>query len=65
MSRHINKLLATSLGILILLFGTSCTERIDIDTGSTYTRLAVEGYITPQYDKQWVRLTKSSDYFPI
>ena len=63
MSRHINKLLATSLGILILLFGTSCTERIDIDTGSTYTRLAVEGYITPQYDKQWVRLTKSSDYF--
>jgi hypothetical protein len=63
MSRHINKLLATSLGILILLFSTSCTERIDIDTGSTYTRLAVEGYITPQYDKQWVRLTKSSDYF--
>ena len=63
MSRHINKLLTTSLGILILLFSTSCTERIDIDTGSTYTRLAVEGYVTPQYDKQWVRLTKTSDYF--
>lgn len=42
---------------------TSCTERIDIDLGTTYTRLAVEGYVTPEEGRQWVRLTKTADYF--
>ena len=47
-------------GIIILC---SCTERIDIDLDSTYTRLAVEGHITTDADKQYIRLTKTADYF--
>lgn len=41
----------------------SCTEKIDIELDSTYTRLAVEGVITPQAGNQYVRLTKTADYF--
>jgi len=40
-----------------------CTERIDIDLGTTYTRLVVEGHITSDTLAHWVRLTKSSDYY--
>ncbi|HJN05757.1 MAG TPA: DUF4249 family protein, partial [Bacteroidales bacterium] len=53
--------------IIILLFGTvilnSCTKRIDIKLDSTYERLAVAGFITPQKGDQYVRLTKTSNYF--
>jgi hypothetical protein len=49
-----------SLGIFIF---TSCTERIDIKLDSTYERLAVAGFITPQEGEQYVRLTRTSDYF--
>ncbi len=41
----------------------ACTERIDIDLGDTYVRLAVEGYITPDEGINYVKLSKSSDYF--
>ena len=46
----------------IILLG-SCTEKIDIDVGTTYTRLAVDGKITPQIGEQYIRLTKTADYF--
>jgi len=42
---------------------SACTERIDIDLDQTYVRLAVEGYITPEAGKQYIKLTKTSDYF--
>jgi hypothetical protein len=48
-----------SLGIL-----NSCTERIDIELEQEYTRLAVEGYITPGGKAfQYVRLTTTAGYF--
>ncbi len=53
--------------IMILLFGTvilsSCTKRIDIKLDSTYERLVVAGFITPQIGEQYVRLTRTSNYF--
>ncbi len=49
--------------ILSAIIFNSCTEKIDIDLGTTYTRLTVEGYITPEENAQFVRLTKTSDYF--
>jgi hypothetical protein len=49
--------------IIAMGFLSSCTERIDINVGTTYTRLAVEGYITPEEGRQWVKLTKTADYF--
>lgn len=48
------------LGIIILI---SCTKRIDIKLGTTYERLAVAGTITPQKGEQYVRLTRTSNYF--
>ncbi|MEZ5145619.1 MAG: DUF4249 domain-containing protein [Bacteroidales bacterium] len=44
------------------LFG-ACTERIDIELDSTYERLVVEGMISTDTGVQYVRLTKSSDYY--
>lgn len=42
----------------------SCTERIDIDLENEYTRLAVEGYVTPGGSAfQYVRLTTTAGYF--
>jgi hypothetical protein len=46
----------------IILLG-SCTERIDIDLDSSYTRLVVEGSISTDTLAHKVRLSKSSDYF--
>ncbi len=48
---------------LILTFLWCCTERIDIEVDSTYTRLVVEGYVTTDTMQHQVRLTKTSDYF--
>ncbi len=57
----------TSYTIIAILCGMliidSCTEKIDINLDSTYVRLAVAGNITPQQGEQYVRLTKTSDYF--
>ncbi|RLD45691.1 MAG: hypothetical protein DRI89_00420 [Bacteroidetes bacterium] len=48
-----------SLGIL-----NSCTERIDIELEQEYTRLAVEGYITPGGSTfQYIHLTTTAGYF--
>ncbi len=48
--------------IILALWLGSCTEKIDIDLDSTYTRLAVEGYVTTDTAAHWVRLIRSSDY---
>ena len=53
---------------LLLLMGVvlglaSCTEIIDVELDSTYTRLVVYGEITTDSVHHQVSLTKSSDYF--
>jgi len=52
--------------IIIIAIGiilNGCTERIEIELDSTYTRLVVEGHITNETKAHWVRLTKSVDYY--
>lgn len=46
----------------ILLF-SACTERIDIELDSTYTRLIVEGYVNTDSVRHRVRLSTSADFF--
>jgi hypothetical protein len=41
----------------------SCTEKMPLDLGSTYTRLIVDGIITSDTTSHYVRLAKSADYF--
>jgi hypothetical protein len=53
---------------IIIIFSISislwnCTERIDIELDSTYTRLVVEGFVTSDTAAHWVRLSETSDYF--
>lgn len=40
-----------------------CTERIEIELDSTFTRLVVEGNVTSDTMQHWVRLSETSDYF--
>ena len=48
-----------SLGIL-----NSCTERIDIELEQEYSRLAVEGFVTPGgFEFQYIHLTSTAGYF--
>lgn len=49
--------------IIGLLFLNACTERIDIELDSTYTRLVVFGEITTENKHQTIKLSTSSDYF--
>ncbi len=49
------------LAISILLW--NCTERIEINLDSTYSRLVVEGQVTSDTTAHWVRLSETSDYF--
>jgi len=49
--------------LAIALILNSCTKRIDIDLGSTYTRFIVEGFITTDTMAHYVLLTKSTDYY--
>ncbi len=49
------------LTLFILLLG--CTEKIDIDLDSSYTRLTVTGEITTDTTAHWVRLTQSADFY--
>ncbi len=49
--------------IIFILLLSGCTERIDIELDSSYTRLSVEGYITSDTTAHWVRLTKTTDYY--
>ena len=40
-----------------------CTERIEVEVDSTYTRLVVEGYLTTDTMAHSVKLSLSGDYF--
>lgn len=48
---------------LVLLAAISCTERIDIQLDSSFTRLVVEGSITTDTLAHTVRLTSTSSYY--
>lgn len=51
--------------LLLMLASTlnSCTERIDIELEEGSIKLAVEGYIAPNDNKNYIRLTESANYF--
>ncbi|HCX99168.1 MAG TPA: hypothetical protein DG754_03425 [Bacteroidales bacterium] len=53
--------------LLILIFFTlsivSCTERIDIDLDSTYTRCVIYGEFTTDTTSHWISITRTGDYF--
>ena len=49
--------------IIFILFITSCTEKIDIDLGTTYQRFIVDGTITTDTMKHGVKLSRSIDYY--
>jgi hypothetical protein len=51
------------LTLAVLWIFTSCTERIDIDLGTTYTRFVVDGAVTTDTMKHYVKLSKSIDYY--
>ena len=53
-----------TIGILSTIFGTACTEKIDIDLNEgENNRLVVEGYISTDTMQHSVRLTRSTSYF--
>lgn len=47
----------------IALFFQSCTEKINLDLGSTYTRLVVDGAITSDTMAHVVKLTTTTDFY--
>ena len=49
--------------LVLSLSISSCSERIDIELGSTYSRLAVYGELTTDTLSHIVRLQKSGDYY--
>ena len=49
--------------ILLVLSVSTCTERIEVDVDSTYTRLVVEASVTTDTIAHVVRLSTTSDYF--
>lgn len=49
--------------ILFVLFLSSCTEKIDIEVGTTFQRFIVDGTITTDTMKHGVKLIKSIDYY--
>jgi hypothetical protein len=48
---------------ILLLSLTSCTEEIEIELDSTFTRLVVFGEITTDTTKHTIELRRSADYF--
>ena len=46
-----------------ILFLVSCTERIDIELDTTYSRLVIEGQVTTDTTAHWVNLSWSTDYY--
>jgi hypothetical protein len=56
--------LRNMLILLAISFSLSdCTERVEIELDSTYSRLVVEGHLTSDTTAHWVRLSETSDYF--
>lgn len=56
-------LIAGFLTLTVLGIFPSCTEKIDIDLGTTYTRFVVDGVLTSDTMKHYVKLSKSIDYY--
>ena len=50
-------------GVSLLAIATACTETIDMNVGTTYTRLVISGEITTDTMVHRVYLSKSADYF--
>ncbi len=59
MNKHLPLYIIAILGVIT----SSCTERIEVELDSTYTRLVVYGEITTEARAHQVRLSKSADYF--
>lgn len=51
------------LFIILIQWTSSCTERIDIDLDDSEIRLVVEGQITNEPAKHFVKITRSANYF--
>ena len=51
------------IGLLLILFGYGCTEKIDIKLDDTYTRLVVYGNLTTDTLAHMVELSKTSSYY--
>ncbi|MBN1339689.1 MAG: DUF4249 domain-containing protein [Bacteroidales bacterium] len=47
----------------LLIVVAACTEKIDIELDSSYSRLVVEGHLTNDTGIHWVSLSKTTDYF--
>lgn len=59
--KRIKTIIAVSSLLVLTLW--NCTERIEVEVDSSFTRLVVEGYINTDTTAHWVRLSTSSDYF--
>ena len=53
----------SALLILLALSLWCCTERIEVNLDSSYTRLVVEGYVTTDTAVHWIMLSTTRDYF--
>ena len=49
--------------VLVVVMAGACTEKIDVNLDSTYTRLVVDGHVESDTGAYTVALTKSADYF--
>ena len=63
MQNKASNILSLLIVALYLIASNSCTERIDIELESTFTRLVVYGEITTDTAIHAVRLTKTTDYY--
>jgi hypothetical protein len=52
-----------SLSLTILVIFSACTEKINLNLSSSYTRLVVDGSFSTDTAIQVVKLTKSSEFF--
>jgi hypothetical protein len=57
--KRTNIIITALLGLLLW----NCTERIQVEVDSSFTRLVVEGAVTTDTTVHWVRLSTTSDYF--
>ncbi|MCK9203036.1 MAG: DUF4249 domain-containing protein [Bacteroidales bacterium] len=53
----------TAYILFFFLLMNSCTEKVDVALDNTYTRLVVDGDISPDTAEYCIKLTKTADYF--
>ncbi|RLD58174.1 MAG: DUF4249 domain-containing protein [Bacteroidetes bacterium] len=64
MKININKTIRNLSFIAVATFFlASCTERIEIELDTTYSRLVIEGQVTTETTSHWVNLSWSTDYY--